>query len=337
MESVVSKIWLKKNIHGEEIYTLSNSYAVEYFPIDTSDTEFTKQQLNQIRKDYKLYDRNINKYPNCDLFSADVIENNNKTELPKGMYYYSKEGYSKPEGLASFEFRNDEYLNIFNKAKEVEEQINLFINNEKTYRDLNIIYKMGILWYGPPGEGKTSFIRNLVNSNIFCKDAIVINITEELPESYFLQSLNSSTKGKLKILILEEITNLTQHSSDIRKLLTFLDGETSLDNCIILATTNYPELLPKNIVERPSRFDKLYKMSSPNKEEIFKLIEYYYKKTPSTEEINGLHSKSTAYIKEVCINALLNKINLMESIENVKKIFNVVRDDFTNKKMGIAE
>ena len=61
----------------------------------------------------------------------------------------------------------------------------------------------------------------------------------------------------------------------IENLLTFLDGESSWDNTVTIATTNYPEDLPANLVDRPGRFDTFIEYGNPAKDDIVKMGEKF--------------------------------------------------------------
>lgn len=259
-----------------------------------------------------------------------------KVILVPGCYdYLPCVSQDSPERLQMTSFRQDAYLNIYEKSEEIKNQIDKFLDNKAVYRRLNIIYKMGVLLYGEPGDGKTSFIRNLVNTHPRFKDAIVITIYSSFPSRAFLRALNKSTPDTLKVFIFEEFTEFTARPSDMEFILTFLDGEISVDNSMTFATTNYPQDLPQNIVSRPSRFDKLYRISSPNESERKKLIQYFHGSEPSTFALNEMAGKSSAFIKEICLNALVNNIDLEESITHVKNTFDVVKRDFKTNKFGL--
>ena len=52
---------------------------------------------------------------------------------------------------------------FFTGKKEIVDKINFFINNEEWYKEKGIPYTLGILLWGDPGCGKTSFIKALMN------------------------------------------------------------------------------------------------------------------------------------------------------------------------------
>ncbi len=215
-------------------------------------------------------------------------------ELPNGVYYHEYGGSSAPERLTPMEVREDKYIDIMDSLTELDDSIEQFINNKQLYEDSCASYKLGVLLFGPPGTGKTSYLREFIRK----KDAIVIYM-DGVPTRGFLQKLENSTKNKLKIIVFEEAVSLLESSEDIREMLDFLDGSRSLSNTIYFLSTNYPESIPENVV-RNGRIDIFVRVEYPKEKARRKLIDLYLKREASDDEIILTENMPIVDIREMC-------------------------------------
>jgi SpoVK/Ycf46/Vps4 family AAA+-type ATPase len=107
-------------------------------------------------------------------------------------------------------------------------------------------------------------------------------------------------------------------------LLNFLDGQNSWDKSIVIATTNYPHTLPGNIVDRPSRFDRLYKVDCPTEEVRRIYLEAKLGKEAVTDElIKGTKGYSIAHLRELVVSIPIygqDPQTRLAEIEEVKKL-----------------
>ena len=144
--------------------------------------------------------------------------------------------------------------------------------------------KNNILIYGEPGNGKTQSILDLAKTNPNITFVIV-----QTPGS--LSSLNKVKFQGEVILIFEEFTE-TLEESNKQDILNFLDGIDSVPNVISIMTTNYPQELEANIIDRPSRVRHFIEYKNPNEKQIDIICEHYkvdssffYKKNYSIDNI----------------------------------------------------
>ena len=263
----------------------------------------------------------------------------NPVKLPSGVYeHYQKEDELK-ERLVPFSLRTDGFVSLDKVHEKIQNDIESFINNKKLYNKHQLFYKLGLLFYGSPGNGKSFRLRQIIKYTIEKnKDLIVIFVNNKIPSNSFLNSVKETLSDRLKIFVFEELLCSTEREHQIENLLNFLDGELSTENTIILSTTNYPEKLPGNIVDRPSRFDKLYHFDNPTAKEREKLINFFLQRTPLEEDVKVTDGLSIAAIKEVCLQHLLNNKEITQACKEMKDRQQLIKKAFARptKEMGFG-
>ena len=90
----------------------------------------------------------------------------------------------------------------------------------------------------------------------------------------------------------------------------------------IMATTNYPQNLLKELADRPRRFDLLIKLDPPSANERVKLAEFIAKRSLNDDEKKALEHKqcnvfSIAHIEEMIIRSLLHDKTFVEVIKEI--------------------
>lgn len=250
----------------------------------------------------QMVDRLNNSTSHFDIINANVVEIYEKTtpstdpmDLPAGVYSHEYQSSANPERLNPMDLREDNYIELLSSLSSLNESITQFIDNKSLYEDSKSLYKLGILLFGPPGTGKTSYMRELIRSH---KDAIVIFL-DGVPTRKFLEKLEQSTKDKLKIIVFEEVVSMLEGSDDIRCMLDFLDGARSLSNAIYFLSTNYPEEIPENVI-RNGRIDVFARVEFPDIHARKKLIDLYLKKEASKEELEATKDMPIVDIRELC-------------------------------------
>jgi hypothetical protein len=288
----------------------------------------------------EMYDM-LQRYPNANLIGNLLLQeyDHKDTEekavaLPPGCYRYFPSPYpEKPERLVPMELRKDDLVKMPGITRQIVKDVRLFLENEAIYREIGIQYRRGILLYGSPGQGKSSILREIIRDEV-PKDSIIIFITE-LPSARMLKKLQEEEAARLKVIIFEELTSIIgRNNVHIEPILDFLDGETSLDRALIFGTTNYPEQLPGNIVDRPSRFDRLIKVGNPNKTTRKDLLTFYLSREPSNAEIEITEDMSVAAIKESAILSRLHKTTVEQAVAHLKKVHKIFEKDFEESELS---
>lgn len=143
--------------------------------------------------------------------------------------------------------------------------IRTFWRSREEYQKRQMLFKRGLLFWGPAGSGKTSLVTMIIREAVEAGAVIlqvdfgtIWNVGRALPE------IRSVEPDRPLMLVIEDIDTLTQTDSEVQStVLQLLDGENQVDNIVNIATTNYPEKLDPRIANRPSRFDLVEKIGMP--------------------------------------------------------------------------
>lgn len=232
-------------------------------------------------------------------------------------------------------FPMEKYHNSF---KKVDTSIELFLNAKEFYDKNNIGYKRSVLLYGKPGTGKSRYIENKCRQLIKSHNAIVLRIDGYAELSLLLNKglfyVKEKMENRLKVIVIEELATMVQQR-DYTELLHFLDHVYLQDNLLFLMTTNSPEYIPENIVDRPSRVDILEEIGNDNF--INGFIEAWYEfllgeEMDSSWKNLEFYTKdlSPAYLKELFISSKLNRTDINTSWKEIERRRKKVKTRFRN-------
>lgn len=127
--------------------------------------------------------------------------------------------------------------------------------------DYGLLYKRGVLLWGPPGGGKTATV-TMLSRELLNEGGIVVMCDHPGLTSRGLADLRRIEPERSIVCIEEDIDEMVSLHGE-HELLALLDGENQVGNIVHVATTNYPERLGARIVNRPSRFDERIKVGMP--------------------------------------------------------------------------
>ncbi|MBS1704680.1 MAG: AAA family ATPase [Armatimonadetes bacterium] len=163
---------------------------------------------------------------------------------------------------------------------ELEQSAQEFFSGKEKYERYGIPWKRGLLLYGPPGNGKTHAVRALLNSmQIPSIIAGKVGSRDSDGQDAFVRMYRKARELAPVIVVLEDLDSRVDKTS-LSVFLNEMDGMSSNDGILTLATTNYPERLGPALIQRPSRFDRKLCFRNPSPELI---AEYLRKKTGGWE------------------------------------------------------
>lgn len=185
------------------------------------------------------------------------------TKVPAGVY----ETFAIPGmwGLEHLPIASDGIYLLPDMATDtVLKEVRKFWTSEEKYRAHQLLYKRGLLLWGPPGGGKTVAVKLLMNE-LIKQDGIVIMASNIQLTTMCLKAIRRIEPKRNLIVVFEDIDEIISYNGE-SGVLSMLDGENNVDNVLNLATTNYPEKLGARIINRPSRFDRTIKVGMPTEE-----------------------------------------------------------------------
>jgi hypothetical protein len=185
-----------------------------------------------------------------------------------------------------------------------------FFKKREVYNKNNIPYKRGLIFTGQPGTGKT-LTGKILMAQSKCTFIWVTSDMVRWPED--VKYIYSMAKELAPcILFMEDLDRYLERSGAVDVIKTQMDGLESVDGICSILCTNYPDKLPKALLDRPSRFDEVIIFELPDKQlrydilskiaEPMSIIDKEKSLLKIAEKSEGL---TGAHLKEVLIFALL--------------------------------
>jgi AAA+ superfamily predicted ATPase len=145
----------------------------------------------------------------------------------------------------------------------IREDLEQFFASRALYEEYGIPWKRGILFVGPPGNGKTHAVKAIINAlDQPCLYVKSFRAEYRTDEDNIRPVFDRARKSAPCILVLEDLDSLL--TPDNRSFfLNELDGFAANLGIVAIATTNHPERLDPSILDRPSRFDRKYPFDLP--------------------------------------------------------------------------
>jgi transitional endoplasmic reticulum ATPase len=182
----------------------------------------------------------------------------------------------------------------------------------EVFQQLDMAAAKGVLLYGPPGTGKTLLAKAVANeaqSNfISIKGPELLNKYVGESEKGVREVFEKARSNAPTVVFFDEIDSIAgergQRMGDsgvgervVSQLLTELDGLEELEDVVVVATTNRPDLIDSALL-RPGRLDRHVHVPVPDEEARRKIFEVHTEHKPLAEDVDldALARRTEGYV-----------------------------------------
>jgi AAA+ superfamily predicted ATPase len=207
------------------------------------------------------------------------------------------------------------------ESEEVIKEIETFWEREETFKSYGLSFKRGILLHGPPGSGKTSLIKLLIE-DVINRQGIVIKFDHPGLFVDGMRILRTIQPDTPVVALMEDLDSLLECYSE-SEIINILDGVDRIEKIVFLATTNYPEKLGNRIVNRPSRFDRRFQIDVPSAAARKLFLESVMKdedikKQDIEKWVQDTDGLSIAHLKELFTSVVILGTDYDQALQNLK-------------------
>ena len=187
-----------------------------------------------------------------------------------------------------------------NAKQELKEAVEWPLEYPDSFKRMGIEPPRGILLYGPPGSGKTLLARAVATESeanfIAIKGPELLSKWVGESEKGVRETFRKARMAAPAIIFFDEVDAIVpargsgfggSHVTErvISQLLTELDGLEKLENVVVLAATNRPDLIDSAVL-RSGRFDRLVLVPAPDKKARLEIFKIHTKGMPLAKDVD---------------------------------------------------
>jgi transitional endoplasmic reticulum ATPase len=222
--------------------------------------------------------------------------------------------------------------------RELQELVQYPVEHPEKFEKFGMSPSRGVLFYGPPGCGKTLMAKAVANE---CQANFISIKGPELLTMWFGESeanvrdvFEKARASAPCVLFFDELDSIAQQrggsSGDgggagdrvMNQLLTEMDGVGSKKNVFIIGATNRPDIIDPALM-RPGRLDQLIYIPMPDYESRLGILKATLRKSPLSKDVDleflaaQLEKFTGADLTEICQRAakLAIRENIMKDME----------------------
>lgn len=183
---------------------------------------------------------------------------------------------------------------------QLQENIEWPLKYEQLFEDVGLGSTTGVLLYGPPGTGKTLLAKAVANESdvnfISVKGPELLNKYVGESEKGVREVFSKARENAPTVVFFDELDAIaTERGSNnmdsgvgervVSQLLTELDGLENLEDVMVIATSNRPELID-NALLRPGRIDRQIHVPVPDRDARVEILNVHTKNKPIANDVD---------------------------------------------------
>ena len=221
----------------------------------------------------------------------------------------------------------DEVGGLEEVKEKLKEAVEWPLKNPEVFKRLGIQPPKGILLIGPPGCGKTMLARAVATESeanfISIKSPEVFSKWVGESEKAIREIFRKARMASPAVIFFDEVDSLVPRRGlgdgdsgvterVISQLLTEMDGIMPLEDIIVIAATNRPDIVDSAVL-RPGRFDRLIYVPEPDEVARLEIFKIHTKNMPLSNDVDIKEHRMTkgysgADISSVCREAAMNAL-----------------------------
>ncbi len=228
--------------------------------------------------------------------------------------------------------------------QELREAVEWPLKNPEIFKRMGIKPPKGILLFGPPGCGKTLLARAVATESeanfVSIKGPEIFSKWVGESEKAIREVFRKARTAAPAVIFFDEIDSIVPRRGVgyadsgvtdrvISQLLTEMDGIETLEDVVVIAATNRPDIVDPAVL-RPGRFDRLIYVPEPDENARLEIFKIHTKNMPLAEDVDlrelaqmtkGYSGADiSALCREAAMNALRRDVNASEvTLEDFKK------------------
>jgi hypothetical protein len=232
-----------------------------------------------------------------------------------------------------------------------------FADGVSIYQELNLAPFRKLLLVGPPGTGKTMLCAAMAKLALKKKRVVVyVSGADDDGASFHKihHALNVVANAGYPVLLIVEEIDVYLRKDDKARILNVLDGLESPNNArgaLLLATTNYPEVIDERIAKRPGRMDRILVIPPIQDEDLaLQMLKHYMGpqwQDDHAEIVPFLVDQTGAFVREIALHARMlaahnqrrevDLATLKQSVGSLSSQINTGDDLMPRRSMGFGK